>query len=158
MYNYLHNWEFPVVTRFLPLQCLCWKNCCLTVHDTYFKILFHLQLRTVNTLHFMKIIELLRFDFYAVIFYCIHRSKKKGIDLLLYPVNFCFVLCALKANKKEGVLLLVFFVLFLIVDVKIVWILYSCLKQSSPYLFTVIPFTIHNTHWHTYGNNNMRRP
>lgn len=30
--------------------------------------------------------------------------------------------------------------------------------QSSPCLFTVIPFTIHNTHWHSHGNNNTRRP
>lgn len=29
---------------------------------------------------------------------------------------------------------------------------------SSPYLFTVIPFTIHNTHWQTYENNNIKRP
>lgn len=29
---------------------------------------------------------------------------------------------------------------------------------SSPYLFTVCPFTIHITHWHTYENNNIKRP
>lgn len=35
---------------------------------------------------------------------------------------------------------------------------YFWLMVSSPYLFTVIPFTIHNTHWRTLRNFNIDRP
>lgn len=41
---------------------------------------------------------------------------------------------------------------------KLIWRLCSSEHSRRHICSTVIPFTIHNTHWHTYGNNNMRRP
>lgn len=69
--------------------------------------------------------------------------------------KLCEKMKEIERQKKEGVLLLL---LLLLAGWNCLNVLSLVWTTSSPYLFTVIPFTIHNTHWQTDENNNIKRP